>query len=186
MYMSVCCNCELTCWFWPSRLEQWRTKSSSPQSETEGGGGRGGGRLWWIRREPTDKTNASLLTKTNTRIQKHTQRGIRSSMWLSLPPETGHQSPPTCLSLWALKHRNTHAHTHTHKHTNIHYLQPRDGGVVECWGLQRQSDFFAVVHNLIQDRLDLLSPFLQHRKARQIWEQLCLVSRPPQNTKKLS
>ncbi len=69
------------------------------------------------------------------------------------------------------------------KHTHSRYLLSRDGRVVERWGLQRKSDVFAVVLNLTENILDLVPPFLQHREAGQIWEQLCLISRPPQTHK---
>lgn len=163
--MCVCWDCELTCWFWPSQVEQWTTASSSPQSETEGRGGRGEGRLWWIRPEQTDKIMCHFWLKLTHTHWYNTQKSDHCGESVFHPKRAINLLPPVF-------------HSQPQTHTHRQYLLSRDTCVVERGGFQRQSNFFAVVLNLIEDGLDLLPPFLQHREAGQIWEQFCLVPQP--------
>lgn len=108
-----------------------------------------------------------ILTNQTNKTMCRFLLKYRPLLWLSLPPKLGHQSPPTCLSLWALK-------------TPRQYLLSRDGRVVECGSLQPKSNIFSVVLNVIMDILDLLPSFLEHRELREVWKQLCLIPRPAQ------
>lgn len=77
------------------------------------------------------------------------------------------------------------SHRRTHTHTHRWYLLSGDGSVVQRGGLQRHADFFAVLVNVIDDFLDLFPPFPQHREVGKVWEELRLISWPPQtNTKR--
>lgn len=106
--------------------------------------------LWSIRQE---QLGMSFLIKTI--INHH-------CCWDFYPNR--HQFPPTISFILTQRRRR--------------YLLSRNGYVVECRSLQRQSDVFAVLLNLTEDGLNLPRSFLQHREAGQVWEELCLIPWP--------